>query len=91
MDNIQKYVYMICFTGYIREQAKAAVAAGGDEFKLAGGKSTKAIYSTKFLHHTFLYLVCSVSKKYVIRPLFFHATYLLALIVMLGWYYMLCF
>jgi protein-tyrosine phosphatase len=40
MDNIQKYVYMICFTGYIREQAKAAVAAGGDEFKLAGGKTS---------------------------------------------------
>merc|ERR1712203_242560 len=40
MDNIQKYVYMICFTGYIREQARAAVAAGGDEFKLSGGKTS---------------------------------------------------
>merc|ERR1712165_534422 len=26
MDNIQKYVYMICFTGYLREQSKIAVA-----------------------------------------------------------------
>jgi len=40
MDNIQKYVYMICFTGYIREQARAAVASGGDEFKLTGGKAS---------------------------------------------------
>lgn len=38
MDNIQKYVYLICFTGYLREQSKLAKDAGGDEFKLTGGK-----------------------------------------------------
>merc|ERR1712010_125359 len=34
MDNIQKYVYMICFTGYMREQSKLAKDAGAEEFKL---------------------------------------------------------
>merc|ERR1719311_79579 len=34
MDNIQKYVYLICFTGYLREQSKAAKDAGAEEFKL---------------------------------------------------------
>merc|ERR1712223_2333584 len=34
MDNIQKYVYMICFTGYTREQSKIAKDAGAEEFKL---------------------------------------------------------
>merc|ERR1712020_812865 len=38
MDNIQKYVYMICFTGYMREQSKLAKDAGAEEFKLTGGK-----------------------------------------------------
>merc|ERR1712038_998693 len=42
MDNIQKYVYMICFTGYLREQSKVAKDAGAEEFKktfaLSGGK-----------------------------------------------------
>merc|ERR1711992_260705 len=35
MDNIQKYVYMICFTGYLREQSKLAIDAGAEEFKKA--------------------------------------------------------
>ena len=38
MDNIQKYVYMICFTGYLRAQSKVASAQAAEEFKLAGGK-----------------------------------------------------
>ena len=91
MDNIQKYVYMICFTGYIREQARAAVASGGDEFKLAGGKGTADTYSTKSLNHTFVYVVCSVSRNNAITSLFFHATYLLASIAMLCRSYTLCF
>merc|ERR1712198_790766 len=40
MDNIQKYVYLICFTGYLREQSKAAKDAGAEEFKLSGGKAS---------------------------------------------------
>merc|ERR1712076_341722 len=40
MDNIQKYVYLICFTGYMREQSKAAKDAGAEEFKLTGGKAS---------------------------------------------------
>merc|ERR1739848_890457 len=40
MDNIQKYVYLICFTGYLREQSKLAKDAGAEEFKLTGGKSS---------------------------------------------------
>merc|ERR1712095_189274 len=40
MDNIQKYVYLICFTGYLREQSKAALSAGAEEFKLTGGKAS---------------------------------------------------
>merc|ERR1711884_81329 len=40
MDNIQKYVYMICFTGYLREQSKLAIDAGAEEFKLSGGKAS---------------------------------------------------
>jgi len=42
MDNIQKYFYLICFTGYLREQAKAAINAVSEEekkaFALTGGK-----------------------------------------------------
>merc|ERR1711990_299114 len=34
MDNIQKYVYMICFTGYMREQSKLAKDAGAENLKL---------------------------------------------------------
>merc|ERR1711978_558470 len=37
MDNIQKYVYLICFTGYLREQSKIARDAGVEEFRLSGG------------------------------------------------------
>merc|ERR1712141_201147 len=37
MDNIHKYFYMICFTGYMREQSKLAKDAGAEEFKLTGG------------------------------------------------------
>merc|ERR1712099_140710 len=40
MDNIQKYVYLICFTGYLREQSKLAKDAGAEEFKLTGGKAS---------------------------------------------------
>ena len=45
MDNIQKYVYMICFTGYMREQSKLAKDAGAEEFKLTGGKCKYKIRS----------------------------------------------
>ena len=41
MDNIQKYVYLICFTGYLREQSALAKDAGAEEFKLTGGKGTQ--------------------------------------------------
>merc|ERR1712223_1251238 len=40
MDNIHKYVYLICFTGYLREQSKIAKDAGAEEFKLTGGKAS---------------------------------------------------
>merc|ERR1712038_388619 len=43
MDNIQKYVYLICFTGYLREQSKIARTTMTDEQKAAltlpGGKT----------------------------------------------------
>jgi len=42
MDNIQKYFYMICFTGYLREEAKNAIDNAPEEdkkaFALTGGK-----------------------------------------------------
>jgi hypothetical protein len=42
MDNIQKYFYLICFTGYLRDQSKVAKDGITDEgkkaFALAGGK-----------------------------------------------------
>merc|ERR1712038_61699 len=42
MDNIQKYVYLICFTGYLREQSKLAIDGVSEEdkkaFALSGGK-----------------------------------------------------
>jgi len=47
MDNIQKYVYMICFTGYLRAQSKVASAQAAEEFKLAGGKATIPTESLK--------------------------------------------
>merc|ERR1712212_571956 len=42
MDNIQKYFYLICFTGYLREQSKIAKDGISEEekkaFSLTGGK-----------------------------------------------------
>lgn len=42
MDNIQKYFYLICFTGYLREQSKIAIDGISEDekknFALAGGK-----------------------------------------------------
>merc|ERR1712117_825067 len=42
MDNIQKYVYLICYTGYLREQSRVAKDGVTDEqkktFALTGGK-----------------------------------------------------
>merc|ERR1712060_384791 len=42
MDNIQKYFYLICFTGYLRDQSKVAKDGITDEdkkaFALAGDK-----------------------------------------------------
>jgi protein-tyrosine phosphatase len=42
MDNIQKYFYLICFTGYLREQSKIAKDGVTEEerkeFSLTGGK-----------------------------------------------------
>merc|ERR1711990_438704 len=42
MDNIQKYFYLICFTGYLREMSKAAKDGVSEEekkaFSLTGGK-----------------------------------------------------
>merc|ERR1712204_97172 len=42
MDDIQKYFYLICFTGYLRDQSKVAKDGITDEdkkaFALAGGK-----------------------------------------------------
>merc|ERR1712036_102643 len=42
MDNIQKYFYLICFTGYLRDQSKVAKDGITDEdkkaFALSGGK-----------------------------------------------------
>ena len=41
MDNIQKYVYLICFTGYLREQSRVAMDGASEEekktFALTGG------------------------------------------------------
>merc|ERR1712066_1022139 len=42
MDNIQKYFYLICFTGYLRDQSKTAKDGVSEEdkakFALTGGK-----------------------------------------------------
>jgi len=42
MDNIQKYFYLICFTGYLREQSKKGKEGASEEekkaFALTGGK-----------------------------------------------------
>jgi len=48
MDNIQKYFYLICFTGYLREQAKLSIDAISDEERklhtMTGGKSDGIFY-----------------------------------------------
>ena len=45
MDNIQKYFYLICFTGYLREQSTIAKDGITEEekkaFALSGGKGEK--------------------------------------------------
>lgn len=57
MDNIQKYFYMICFTGYLREQAKLAMEAASEDdkkaFALTGGKLSTPAENLK-LHRTFV-------------------------------------
>ena len=54
MDNIQKYFYLICFTGYLRDQSKVAKDGITDEdkkaFALAGGKGTNSIIR---VHYSF--------------------------------------
>lgn len=51
MDNIQKYFYLICFTGYLRAQSKIAKDGISDEqkkaFALAGGKVSTPTESLK--------------------------------------------
>merc|ERR1712238_92298 len=57
MDNIQKYFYLICFTGYLRDQSKVAKDGITDEdkkaFALAGGKVSTPTESLK-LKDTFV-------------------------------------
>ena len=63
MDNIQKYVYLICFTGYLREQSKIAKDAGAEEFKLSGGKGKVKIITkslTSFLFETTNYFIVNL-------------------------------
>jgi len=51
MDNIQKYFYLICFTGYLRDQSKVAKDGITDEdkkaFSLTGGKVSTPTESLK--------------------------------------------
>ncbi len=63
MDNIQKYFYLICFTGYLREQSVIAKDGVTEEekktFALTGGKGTQACIHV--LHHSrriYLYILC---------------------------------
>merc|ERR1712111_175764 len=57
MDNIQKYFYLICFTGYLRDQGKVAKDGITDEdkkaFALTGGKVSTPTESLK-LAQTFV-------------------------------------
>merc|ERR1712241_920367 len=57
MDNIQKYFYLICFTGYLRDQSKVAKDGITDEdkkaFCLTGGKVSTPTESLK-LKDTFV-------------------------------------
>merc|ERR1719362_1926448 len=74
MDNIQKYVYMICFTGYMREQAEMASKSASDEekasFSLTGGKvscpteslKVKKTFSAYMEEHANLRTVCEEGK-----------------------------
>merc|ERR1712158_270102 len=67
MDNIQKYFYLICFTGYLRDQSKVAKDGITDEdkkaFALAGGKVSTPTESLK-LAETF---VAWMDKKSSLR------------------------
>merc|ERR1712113_819792 len=69
MDNIQKYFYLICFTGYLRDQRKVAKDGITDEdkkaFALAGGKVSTPTESLK-LAETF---VAWMDKKSSLREL----------------------
>jgi len=51
MDNIQKYFYLICFTGYLREMSKVAKDGISEEekkaFSLTGGKVSTPTESLK--------------------------------------------
>jgi len=51
MDNIQKYFYLICFTGYLREMSKGAKDGISEEekkaFSLTGGKVSTPTESLK--------------------------------------------
>merc|ERR1712021_274538 len=53
MDNIQKYFYLICFTGYLRDQSKVVKDGITDEdkkaFALAGGKVSTPTESLKLV------------------------------------------
>merc|ERR1712158_278803 len=57
MDNIQKYFYLICFTGYLRDQSKLGKEGITDEdkkaFSLTGGKVSTPTESLK-LKDTFV-------------------------------------
>merc|ERR1712241_1463947 len=57
MDNIQKYFYLICFTGYLRDQSKVAKDGITDEdkkaFSLTGGKVSTPTWGLK-LAETFV-------------------------------------
>merc|ERR1712121_246366 len=57
MDNIQKYYYLICFTGYLRDQSKVAKDGITEEdkkaFSLTGGKVSTPTESLK-LKDTFV-------------------------------------
>merc|ERR1712206_35055 len=57
MDDIQKYFYLICFTGYLRDQSKVAKDGITDEdkkaFSLTGGKVSTPTESLK-LKDTFV-------------------------------------
>merc|ERR1711983_751091 len=59
MDNIHKYFYLICFTGYLRDQGKVAKDGITDEdkkaFALTGGKVSTPTESLK-LAQTFVAL-----------------------------------